>query len=78
MLSFVLPIVGLLFTVPELQRLIAARQAAEDCLARARTEQITCEPAPDVLFLVVAGIFGVLFAARLIYVTLRYWRTERP
>jgi len=76
-LSFVLPLAGLLITVPEVVRLIDARRAAEACLERAKTEQISCEPAPDLLFLVVAGVFGLVFAARLLVVSLGYWRAAR-
>jgi hypothetical protein len=76
-LSFVLPLVGLLITVPEVVRLIEARRAAEACLQRAQTEQVSCEPAPDLLFLVVAGVFGLVFAARLVFVAVTYWRASQ-
>lgn len=76
-LSFLLPLVGLAITVPELLRLIDARRAAEACLERAQTEQISCDAAPDLLFLVVAGVFGLLFAVRLAFLAYEYVRSSR-
>lgn len=75
-LSFLLPLVGLAITVPELLRLIEARRAAEECLERAKTELILCVGAPDLLFVVVAGVFGLLFAARLAFLTFEYFRSR--
>jgi hypothetical protein len=76
MVSFLLPLVGLAITVPELLRLIDARRAAEACLERAQTEQITCEASPDLMFLVVAGIFGLVFVARLAFLAYEYMRSS--
>lgn len=76
-LSFLLPLVGLAITVPELLRLIEARRAAEECLERAKTELISCVGAPDLLFVVVAGVFGLLFAARLAFLAFEYFRSAR-
>jgi hypothetical protein len=75
--SFVLPLVGLAITVPELLRLIDARRAAEACLERAQTEQVSCAAAPELMFLVVAGVFGLLFAARLAFLAYEYMRSSR-
>lgn len=76
-LSFLLPLVGLTFTVPELLRLIGARGAAEACVERARTEQIPCDAPPDLLFVVVTAVFGLVFVARLAFLTYEYIRTTR-
>lgn len=76
-LSFVLPLAGLAITASELFRLIDARRAVEACLERAQTEQISCDPPPDLLFVVVAVAFGLLFAARLAYLVYKYVRSGR-
>ena len=76
-LSFLLPVVGLGITVPELLRLIDARRAAEACLQRAQTEQVSCDAAPDLVFLVVAAVFGLLFVARLAFLAYEYIRSSR-
>jgi tellurite resistance protein TehA-like permease len=73
--SWLLPIVGLLFVASELQRLFEARAAAEACLERARTELILCVAGPDALFFVVAVAFGLVFVARLAYLALQYYRS---
>lgn len=75
--SFLLPLMGLVITVPELLRLIDARRAAEACLERARTEQISCDTPPDLLFVVVAAVFGLVFVARLAFLAYEYFRTTR-
>jgi hypothetical protein len=76
-LSFVIPLAGLAITVSELLRLIDARRAAEACLERAQTEQISCDAPPDLLFVVVAVVFGLLFAARLAFLAYQYVRSAR-
>ena len=75
--SFLLPVFGLVITVPELVRLIDARRMADACLERAQTETISCEAGPDVLFLVVAGAFGLFFLARLGFLAYEYLRSQR-
>lgn len=75
--SFLLPLMGLVITVPELLRLIDARRAAEACLERAQTEQISCDAPPDLLFLVAAAVFGLVFVARLAFLAYEYFRTTR-
>lgn len=75
--SWLLPIVGLAITVPELFRLLDARSAADACLRRAQTEQASCAAAPDVLFLVVAVVFGLVFAGRLVQLAIEYRRSAR-
>lgn len=74
--SFLLPIAGLIITVPELLRLIEARRVADACVAQAG-EQGACPPGPDVLFFVIAGAFGLLFLARLTVLAYDYLRSER-
>jgi hypothetical protein len=73
-LSFLLPVAGLIITVPELLRLIEARRVAEACVAQG---QGSCPPGPDLLFLLVAGAFGLFFVARLAFLTYEYLRSER-
>jgi hypothetical protein len=34
--------------------------------------------APDPLLFLVAGMFGLVFLARLVFVAIRYWRAFRP
>ena len=75
-ISFVLPLVGLLITVPELLRLFDAQRAAEACLAQA-TDPASCPPGPDTWFFVIAVIFGLIFAARLAFLAYRYLRSTR-
>ena len=75
--SFLLPLVGLGITVPELFRLIEAQGAAEACLERAQTEQIDCAAAPDLFFVVVALVFALLFAARLAFLAYESYRSVR-
>jgi tellurite resistance protein TehA-like permease len=74
--SWLLPIVGLAFVATELQRLFDARAAAEACVAAAQ-DGITCEAAPDALFFVVAGAFGLVFLVRLAVLALEYYRSAR-
>jgi hypothetical protein len=74
--SWLLPIVGLAFTLPEIQRLLDARSTAEACLAQAQ-DPASCAAAPDVLFLVVAVLFGVVFAGRLVQLVVEYLRSAR-
>jgi hypothetical protein len=74
--SWLLPIVGLAFVASELQRLFDARAATEACLAAAQ-DGITCAAAPDALFFVVAGAFGLAFVVRLAYLALEYFRSVR-
>ena len=74
--SWLLPIVGLAFVVSELQRLFEERRAAEACLAQAQ-DGIACATAPGILFFVVAVGFGVVFAARLVYLAIEYFRSVR-
>ena len=57
-LSFLLPLVGLAITVPELLRLIDARP-------------------PDLVFLVVTAVFGLVFVARLAFLAYEYVRSAR-
>lgn len=75
--SFLLPLVGLGITVPELFRLIEARRAAEACLERAQTELIDCAAAPDLFFVVLAVVFALLFVARLAFLAYEYFRSTR-
>ena len=75
-ISFVLPLVGLFITVPELLRLFDAQRVAEACLAQA-TEPASCPPGPDALFFAIAVVFGLIFAARLAFLAYRYVRTPR-
>jgi hypothetical protein len=72
--SFLLPIVGLIITVPELLRLIEARRVADACVAEA---QAACAPGPDLLFFVIAGAFGLFFLVRLAVLTYEYLRSQR-
>jgi len=74
--SWLLPIVGLAFVGSELQRLFEARAAAEACVAAAQAG-ITCAAAPDALFFVVAGAFGLVFVGRLVYLAMGYFRSVR-
>lgn len=74
--SWLLPIVGLTITVPEILRLLEARRVAEACLSQAQ-DQASCAAAPDVLFLVVAVVFGLLFAGRLVQLAIEYRRSAR-
>ena len=73
-LSFLLPVAGLIITVPELLRLIEARRVAEDCVAQG---QGSCPPGPDPLFFLIAGAFGLFFVARLAFLAYEYLRTQR-
>jgi tellurite resistance protein TehA-like permease len=73
--SFLLPIVGLVVTASELQRLLEARRVAEACLAQAPSDPGSCAVAPDMLFFVIAGLFGVIFVARLVYLAVEYFRS---
>jgi tellurite resistance protein TehA-like permease len=59
--SWLLPIVGLAFVGSELQRLLDERAAGSS---------------PDPLFLVVALAFGAVFAARLGYLAIVYFRSR--
>jgi hypothetical protein len=72
--SFLLPVVGLFITVPELSRLIEARRAADACVAQA---QAACAPGPDLLLFVIAGAFGLFFLVRLVLLTYEYLRSQR-
>jgi hypothetical protein len=72
--SFLLPVVGLVITVPELVRLNEARRVAEACVAQA---QGTCPPGPDVLFFLIAAAFGLVFLGRLAFLTYGYLRSAR-
>jgi hypothetical protein len=74
--SWLLPIVGLSITLPEILRLLEARRVAEACLAQAQ-DQASCAAAPDVLFLVVAVVFGLVFAGRLVQLAIEYRRSGR-
>ncbi len=74
--SWLLPIVGLAITVPEIFRLLEARRVAEACVAQAQG-QGSCVAAPDVLFLVVAVVFGLVFAGRLVRLAIEYRRSAR-
>jgi hypothetical protein len=75
-ISFLLPVVGLVITVPELFRLMEARRVAEACVAQAG-EQGACPPGPDLLFFVIAVAFGLIFLARLVFLTYEYLRSQR-
>lgn len=77
MFSLLLPVVGLAITGPELLRLLDARSTAEACLERARTETVVCEPAPDLILLVIAVAFSLVFAARLVFLVYQYFRSGR-
>jgi hypothetical protein len=59
--SWLLPIVGLAFVGSEVQRLLDERAAGTP---------------PDLLFFVVAVAFGVVFAARLGYLAIAYFRSR--
>jgi hypothetical protein len=72
--SFLLPIVGLIITVPELLRLIEARRVADACVADG---QGACPPGPDLLFFLIAGAFGLFFLLRLAFLTSEYLRSQR-
>lgn len=72
--SFLLPVVGLVITVPEIIRLIEARRVAEACAAQG---QGSCPPGPDLLFFLIAGAFGLIFLARLAFLTYEYLRSGR-
>jgi hypothetical protein len=74
--SFLLPVVGLVITVPELFRLMEARRVAEACVAQAG-EQGACPPGPDLLFFLIAGAFGLVFLGRLVFLTYEYLRSQR-
>jgi hypothetical protein len=73
--SWLLPIVGLAFVGSELQRLLDERAASEACLAQAQSD-LPCAASPDILFFVVAVAFGVVFAARLGYLAIAYFRSR--
>lgn len=73
-LSFLLPVAGLIITMPELLRLIEARRVAEACVAQG---QGSCPPGPDLLFFLIAGAFGLIFLARLVFLTYEYLRSQR-
>jgi len=73
-LSFLLPVAGLIITVPELLRLIEARRVAEACVAQG---QGSCPPGPDVLFVLIAAAFGLVFLGRLAFLTYEYLRSQR-
>ena len=75
-ISFVLPLVGLFITVPELLRLFEAQRASEACLAQA-AEPASCPSGPDAMFFAIAVVFGLIFAARLAFLAYRYLRTPR-
>ena len=72
--SFLLPVVGLVITVPELLRLIEARQVAEACVAQG---QGSCPLGPDPLFFLIAAAFGLFFLGRLAFLTYEYLRSGR-
>jgi hypothetical protein len=72
--SFLLPVVGLVITVPELLRLFEARRVAEACVAQG---QDGCPPGPDLLFFLIAAAFGLLFLGRLAFLTYEYLRSQR-
>ena len=74
--SFLLPIVGLVITVPELLRLFEARRVADACVAQGG-DQSACPAGPDLLFFVIAVAFGLFFLARLAILTYEYLRSER-
>ena len=73
--SWLLPIFGLVITVPEIQRLLEARAAAEACLTQ--TQDHTPCVMPDLLFLAVAVGFAVVFAGRLVQLAIEYVRSGR-
>jgi hypothetical protein len=73
--SFGLPIVGLLITVSEALRLFEAQRLAEACVSQAE-EGSSCPAGPDVLFFVIAALFGLIFAARLAFLAYGYLRSE--
>ena len=75
-ISFVLPLVGLFITAPELLRLFDAQRVAEACLAQA-ADPASCPPGPDALFFAIAVVFGLIFAARLAFLAYRYVRLPR-
>jgi hypothetical protein len=75
-ISFVLPLAGLLITVPELLRLFDAQRAADACLSQA-TDPASCPPGPDAMFFAIAAVFGLVFAARLAFLAYRYLRSAR-
>ena len=72
--SFLLPVVGLVITVPELVRLNEARQVAEACVMQA---QDACAPGPEPLFFLIAAAFGLFFLGRLAFLTYEYLRSGR-
>jgi hypothetical protein len=74
--SFLLPVVGLVITVPELLRLMEARRVADACVAQGG-EQGACPPGPDLLFFVIAAAFGLVFLGRLVFLTYEYLRSQR-
>lgn len=73
--SFLLPVVGLVITVPELLRLMEARRVADACVAAG--DQGACPPGPDLLFFVIAAAFGLVFLGRLVFLTYEYLRSQR-
>jgi len=74
--SWLLPIVGLAFVGSELQRLLEERGVAEACLAQAQ-DTGSCTAAPGALFFLLAVGFGLVFAARLVYLAVEYFRSTR-
>jgi hypothetical protein len=74
--SFGLPIVGLLITASEAQRLLEAQRVADACVSQAG-ERGSCPAGPDVLFFVIAAVFGLIFVARLAFLAYGYLRSER-
>ncbi len=74
--SWLLPIFGLAITVPEIQRLLEARGAVDACLAQTQ-DHAPCAAAPDMLFLLIAVAFSLVFAGRLVQLAIEYVRSVR-
>ena len=75
-LSFGLPLIGLLITVPELLRLFEAQRVADNCLGQAG-EASSCPEGPDLVFFAIAAVFGLIFLARLAFLAYVYLRSQR-
>ena len=74
--SFGLPLIGLLITVPELLRLLEVQRAADACLTQS-SDPGSCPAPPDLIFFVIAAVFGLIFTVRLAFLAYVYVRSQR-